>query len=145
MIKQLRRRHFQAWCVLAVLIPAGIISATAVIPRQAKNNLIQPATTVALPNIVKSVDNDSYTINLRSNSKIPQQLEWINKIALTTPTTVIYKVIPGKTGIESADLIGRIESKGIYHFELRPDSTSDYNFVLYDFIHHRIIDSVNLN
>ncbi|MEP7232406.1 MAG: hypothetical protein ABI691_19240 [Ginsengibacter sp.] len=143
MIKQLRRRHLQIWSALLILIPAGIVSATIVIPKQAKDKVLQPSSSLSLPNVIRTIDKENYTINLRSNSNILQQVEWINKTSLTTPTTVLYKTFPGKTGIEGADLIGRIESKGIYHFELRPDSTRNYNFILYDFIHHQIIDSIN--
>ncbi len=143
MIKQLRRNHLQIWTALLILVPAVIISATVVIPKQAKDKLLQPAASLGLINVIKTIDKENYTINLRSNSNIPQQVEWINKTSLTTPTAVLYKTFPGKTGIEGADLIGRIESKGIYHFELRPDSTSNYNFILYDFIHQQIIDSIN--
>ncbi len=143
MIKQLRRRHLQVWYALLFLIPAGIISATMVRPAPAATRLLQPLPDKALPAIIKTISRENYTMSLRGNSSVPQQVEWINKTALTTPTTVLYKVFPGKIGIEGADLIGRIESKGTYYFLLRPDSTDNYNFLLYDFIHHQIIDSIN--
>jgi hypothetical protein len=143
MIKQLRRRHFQIWLVLLILIPAGIISATIVIPGPATNSLLQPTTSFALPNIIKTINKENYAVNLRSNTQVPSQIEWINKTVLTIPTAVIYKIVAGKKDVESGDLIGRIESKGTYHFYLREDSTNYYHFVLYDFIHKQIIDSIN--
>ena len=143
MIKQLRKRHFQIWSAMLILIPSGIISATLVIPKQTKDTLFQPPATEALPVVIKTVEKPDYTITLRGNKQIPTQLEWINKTALTVPTAAIYKTVPGKKEVEGADLIGRIESKGTYHFYLRGDSTTDYHFILYDFIHQQIIDSIN--
>ena len=72
MIKQLRRRHFQVWAVLLVLLPAGIISATLVIPRQPANALLQPVNMVALPIIIKTVEKENYTIRLRKDSTVLQ-------------------------------------------------------------------------
>ena len=143
MVKQLRRRHFQIWSALLVLIPLGIISATLVLPRQAKNDLLQPSSGESLPVVIKTIEKPDYTVRLRGNSQSAAQLEWINKTALTVPTAVIYKTIPGKQSFRDGDLIGRIESRGTYHFTLINDSTNNYDFVLYDFIHGKIIDSIN--
>ncbi len=143
MIKQLRKRHFQIWSAMLILIPGGIISATLVIPKPATNALLQPPQTESLPTLIKTVDKENYTMNLRGNSQIPVQVEWINKKALTVPTAVIYKRVLGKKEIENNDLIGRIESGGTYHFDLKTDSTNNYRFILYDFIHQQIIDSIN--
>ena len=48
------------------------------------------------------------------------QLEWINHSALTAPSAIIYEIYPQKgiNGLEGAALIGRIDSRGIYHFPL---------------------------
>ena len=143
MVKQLRRRHFQIWSALLVLIPSGIISATLVIPRQAKSELLQPSLSGALPVVIKTIEKPDYMIRLRGKSQRAAQLEWVNKTALTVPTAVIYKTIPGKQNFRDGDLIGRIESRGTYHFTLMNDSTDHYDFVLYDFIHGQIIDSIN--
>ncbi|MEO8772575.1 MAG: hypothetical protein ABI402_20935 [Ferruginibacter sp.] len=143
MIKQLRRRHFQIWSAMLILIPTGIISAMLLIPKLATNAVLQPAPTKALPKIIRSVDAEDYTINLRGTSTDPTQVEWINKKALTVPTAVIYKSIPGKKDVESNDLIGRVESRGTYYFNWKTDSTNNYHFILYDFIHQQIIDSIN--
>jgi len=143
MIKQLRKRHFQLWSVMMILIPLGIISATIVIPKQHKNATLQPTPTVALPVIIKTVDREYYTISLRGNSSIPGQLEWINKSVLAFPTAVIYKTIAGKKDTGDATFIGRIEARGTYHFDLKSDSSNNFHFILYDFIHRQIIDSVN--
>ena len=143
MIKQLRKKHFQIWSAMLLLIPLGIVAAILVRPKQPANALLQPSPSIALPVIIKTVDRENYTINLRGNSQIPTQLEWINKTVLTFPTAVIYKTFPGKNDIANANLIGRIEARGTYHFDLKNDSTNNYHFILYDFIHQQIIDSIN--
>jgi hypothetical protein len=128
---------------MLILIPTGIISATLVIPKPATNPVLQPSVTKALPVVVKTIDKDGYRMNLRGNDANPTQAEWINKKALTVPTAIIYKIVSGKKGVESNDLIGRIESRGTYHFDLKTDSTNNYRFILYDFIHQQVIDSIN--
>src|SRR6266536_419719 len=84
MIKPLRKKHLQIWIAGAVLIPIIIISAVAVRPTVAKDKLLQPAPTAALPLIIKSVDKDNYTISIRSNSDTTQlQLITLQLIAGT--------------------------------------------------------------
>ena len=148
MIKPLRKRHLQIWTALAVLIPLGIIAAWLSIPQQAKDKLLQPSPVQALPIVLASADKDNYTVRIRSNRDTSQlQLEWINKNILTYPTATIYKTRKNEKDISSGALIGRIEARGNYYFKL--DSTfnvgkdSAYQLFLYDFIHKKIIDTIN--
>jgi len=152
MIKPLRKRHLQIWSVLAVLIPVGIVSAIVARPKPVTNTLLQPAATEALPVVIKTIEKENYIIRLRGNNQIPTQMEWINKNVLTYPTATIYKASlnPSQGGTlesfnpEKAELIGRIEARGTYHFALKRDSTNNYYLVLYDFIHQQVIDSFDL-
>ena len=66
MIKPLRKRHLQIWTACAILIPVGIISAVVVRPQLPKDKLLQPASTAALPIVLKSVDKDDYMISIRN-------------------------------------------------------------------------------
>jgi hypothetical protein len=144
MVKNLRKRHLQIWTAWAVLIPIGIISAVIVRPQLPKDKLLQPPGSAALPVVLKSVDKDDYTINLRSNTDTSQlQLEWINKKTLTYPTATIYLDSINTNKISDAALIGRIEARGTYHFALTKDLVrSNYHFIAYDFIHQKVIDSI---
>ena len=145
MIKQLRKRHLQTWTILLFLLPAIIISGWFVIKKPViTQSLLQPSSSVALPVILKSVDKENYMVNLRTNNeRSAAQLEWINKSAITTPSAIVYKLIPGNNGdISNNEIIGRIDSRGSYHFALKNDSASNH-FILYDFIHHQVIDSIN--
>jgi len=148
MIKPLRKRHLQIWTLWSVLIPLGIISAVLVRPAFPKDKLLQPTATAALPVVVKSLDKENYTINIRSNNDNSQlQLEWINKKTLTYPTATIYNASPnpsdgGAFKPADSELVGRIEARGVYHFNLKKNSTNNYHFILYDFIHQQIIDSI---
>jgi len=147
MIKPLRKRHLQVWIALAVLIPAGIAAAIAVIPKPAKDKLFQPGVSEALLVVLKTIDRATYTVRLRSNTDTTMlQLEWVNKNVLSYPTALIYQLPSVDTDIENAGsgavIIGRIEATGIYHFQLKKDAVQlTYRYVLYDIIHHQKIDS----
>jgi hypothetical protein len=147
MIKTLRKRHLQVWIIMAVLMPLGIIGAIIVIPGAARDKLFQPAISTALPLVLKTINRQDYTVNLRGNADSSAlQLEWINKRILTYPSALIYQVSSSETDIEkdadNALVIGRIESKGTYHFLLKKDTLRAQHFVLYDIIHHQKIDSL---
>jgi hypothetical protein len=146
-IKSLRKKHLQIWTGIAVLLPVGMICAWLVVPKPVKDHLWQPASTVALPVIIKSVNKENYIVNLRSsNNRSAIQLEWINQSALTSPSAIIYELSPTEKEqhIENADLIGRIDSRGVYHFALKKESAdTPVRFVLYDIIHHQVIDQIN--
>ena len=150
MIRPLRKRHLQIWSILLVLIPTWIITAWLAVKKPAHQAVLQPALEQALPKVVLSVEKENYTVRLRNNESGAQQLEWINKDVLTVPSAVIYKAVPnlsqrahGKFSPEHAELIGRIEARGTYYFSLKEDSSNLHSqFILYDFIHEKIIDSV---
>jgi hypothetical protein len=143
MIKSLRKRHLQVWTLWSVLIPLGIISAVLVRPVFPKEKLLQPTGAAGLSVVLKSLDKENYTINVRSNNDNSQlQLEWINRKALTYPTATIYEDTTNTDNISKATLIGRIEARGTYHFNLKKNSNSNYHFIIYDFIHQQIIDSI---
>lgn len=150
MMKPLRKRHLQVWTILAVLLPAGILVAWFAIPQQAKDILLQPTAVKPLPLVLHTYPaRPGYEINLRANADSTElQLEWKNKQTLTYPTATIYKLPVNDTDIQHAVLIGRIEARGNYYFKV--DSTFKSNFgqgcnlVVYDFIHKKIIDKINL-
>lgn len=162
MMKPLRKRHLQVWITWAVLMPAGIVFAWLAIPNTEPVKLLQLQNTDLLPIIKKTTDKKDYTIYLRSNQQNTEwQLEWKNKTALIVPSAVIYKASPnlppfGRGGLSkggalesfrpaSAELIGRIEARGDYVFPLKKDLSGDkkLRFILYDFIHQQVIDSIN--
>ncbi len=146
MNKQLRRRHFQIWSMLLVLLPVSIIMARLAIPKFPANKLLQPQSVLPYPEIIKTVNKEDYTINIRKANNAALQLEWINKKILNFPTATIYKVPAGNNDIKKGILIGRIESKGDYRFAIdtafHADHFSSYQLVLYDFIHQQVIDTI---
>jgi hypothetical protein len=147
MIKALRKRHIQIWYALAVLIPMGIISAWLVIPKPIRDHLRHPGHSQALPVIIKTVTKEAYSVSLRRAADgSALQLEWINHEPLTAPSALIYEPFPEKgiSGLDGAALIGRIDARGIYHFALEKKSWGEHaSFILYDIIHHHIIDRIN--
>lgn len=149
MIKPLRKRHRQIWLTCAILLPAGILLAWLAIPEMEPVRLLQGPTSPALPELVQSGSLPDYSINLRSNSSRSEwQLEWNNRKVLKVPSAVIYQLYEntGSFNPRNAKLIGRIEAQGSYLFPLSTDSSINkpLNLVLYDFIHNKIIDSIQL-
>ena len=147
MIKPLRKRHLQIWTGIAVVLPIAMICAWLVVPKPVKDHLWQPSSSVALPVLLKSRNSENYKVNLRTNADHTAiQLEWINQSELTSPSAIIYELSQAdkNQNIENADLIGRIDSRGVYHFALKKEAGDmPFQFVLYDIIHHRAIDSIN--
>ena len=145
MIKVLRKRHLQFWLLLLVLIPAGIISAYLVLPFQHTGILLQPASPAALPILIKTVEKDGYTINLRGTGiNDVEQLEWISKKELTTPSAMIYEdsTESGTTG--AYRIIGSINERGIYRFPIQKASLNNQlHLILFDVIHREVIDRIN--
>lgn len=146
---------------MALLLPAGIIFSWLVIPNPVPVKLISSANAELLPVIQAKKDTLPYCINIRSDAeKTNWQLEWRNKLPLTVPSAVIYKVplVPGPARNdvadrgtltfkpEGAELIGRIEATGDYVFPLKHDDNDEkFRLVVYDFIHDTVIDFVTLN
>lgn len=150
MIKPLRKRHRQIWMAFAILLPVGILFAWLAVPDQQAVRLLQNPTEAPLPAIVQSGSLPDYSINLRSNkNRSKWQLEWFNKKVLKVPSAVIYQVNDKTNPFTpvNAQLIGRIEAQGRYSFPITIDSSIDkpLDLVLYDFIHNKIIDSIQLN
>ncbi|MEO8770222.1 MAG: hypothetical protein ABI402_09065 [Ferruginibacter sp.] len=146
MNKQLRKKHLQVWTILLFALPAIIIGGWLSIKKPVStSSLLQPVSTNVLPVIIKSIKKENYTVNLRTNNdKSSTQLEWINKSAITAPSAIIYKLTPGNKGtMNNNEIIGRIDSRGSYQFALKNDSAAGNHFILYDFIHKQIIDSIN--
>ena len=117
--------------------------------------IIETERPALLPVIQAKKETLSYCINIRTDeTKTNWQLEWKNKLALTVPSAVIYKALlnPPDGGTfgsftpGSSELVGRIEARGDYVFELKTDSAQykELNLVVYDFIHDTIVDFITL-
>ena len=145
MIKPLRKRHQQIWYALSVLLPGCIIMAWVAIPAKPINTLTQPTFSEALPKLIRSVKKEKYTMNLRcAENGANCQLEYINEQPLTIPSLLIYMMKPGAEKIDGHKLLGRIESRGSYHFVLPGASGNEATgFILYDFIHEQVLDTIN--
>lgn len=138
MIKPLRKKHLQVWILLAVLIPAGLISAYMAIPKAVFNKILQVDRSEELPVLVNKVERKNYSVYLRSSAdKMSYQLQWINTQESTQPSSLIYKETNGEK-----ELIGRIGSTGTYFFPLKADSTTSYRFSLVDIIHQQTTDII---
>lgn len=138
MMKHLRKRHLQIWTLLAVLIPAVIISGYLAVPEQVYYQLLQEDKTAALPVVINKLEGKNYSVYLRSSAdKKNYQLQWINTKASTQPSSLIYKESNGEK-----ELVGRIESQGSYFFSLKEDPANKYKFILFDIIHQHTTDII---
>ena len=138
MIKSLRKRHLQIWGLLALLIPAGIISAYIVVPKEALSKLLQQDTTAVLTVEIKKTERKDYLAILRcSNDKNNYQLQVNVLNESTAPSALIYQITNGEK-----ELIGRVATRGNYYFSLKPDSSNSYSFIVYDIIHQQTIDTL---
>ena len=145
MIRALRKKHLEIWIVLSILIPVGMICAILVRPVFPKDKLLQPDSSQALPILMRSLIRDPYTFNIRSSLDTSQlQLEWIIREKLIYPTATIYEDTANFNDISKAVLLGRIEIMGTYHFQLANRAENTYHFIIYDFVHKQIIESVNI-
>lgn len=151
MMKPLRKRHLQVWIITTLLLPAGIILAWLAIPNQQPVQLLQTPGVVLLPVIKQTRSFNDHIVNLRTNNNHSDwQLEWKNKAPLKVASAVIYRVpitIVANKSFDpvSSELVGRIEARGDYVFPLseNPVMHASWQFLLYDFIHEKIIDTIN--
>lgn len=147
MNRKQRITHFYTWILLAVLLPLLMLIARLATPLQPTQILFQPSDSSdlkLLPVVAGHRKAAGYDVYLRcSQDSVKWQLEWINKQELKFPTAAVYKVPRGEINVSNSELIGRIEARGLYHFPLRRDSTNQYHFMLYDFIHNKVIDTLN--
>jgi hypothetical protein len=145
MTKSLRKKHLLIWSACAVLLPAGIIRAYSSVEKAATDSLLQPAKVEALPILLNQKETSDYFIAIRTNKDSSQlQLEWKNKQILKIPTAVIYQSAKSSTDISKAKAVGRIEGRGNFYF--RVDLTfagSNYQLLVYDFIHQQLIQTIN--
>jgi len=143
-IKPLRKRHLQIWIAWAVLLPVGIAVAYISVKRPATIQLLQPPAGTGLPVIIKSVDNERYSIALLGNPDSTQlQLQWVNMKVLSVPTATIYKVAAGSIDLTGAVLLGRLEARGTYYFPVDSGFLREKpDLVVYDFIHNKVLDTI---
>lgn len=140
MTKQLRKRHVQAWAVLAMLLPAGIISAWFVRPPVNTGDLRAAHTANVFPVVVDSIVTQKYTARIRCTQNYQRcQLEYIHHLPLQLPSALLYRMKPGASTIDEHEILGRIGGTGNYYFAMEQRQEA---FILYDFIHHNIIDTI---
>lgn len=147
MIRSQRKFHRHIWTLWALLLPAGIVLAWLAVPVDVPVKLLKQEAKEVLPKIIRSAEMAEYAVSLRTDvTRTKWQLEWNNKKTLTVPSAVIYDVSASGGEISGGRLIGRIEANGNYLFDLPggPADSSAVQLVLFDFIHERKINSINL-
>ena len=147
MIKSQRKRHLQIWTLWAVLIPVGIIVAWMAVPKKVEQELFyKDAVPLGSPGSGEAYEN-GYILYIRYDTSMNQNktyLQFVNRYKLKTPPLLIYKMIDSTANtIDKQLLLGRIDKEGSQFFPL---DTFIYNdrFILYDFLHKKIIDTITV-
>ncbi len=146
MVKPLRKWHIRFWAILAVVIPAGMVAAVLARPQTASSIVLQPAPSIALPLVLKTISKSAYTASLRASVDTAKlQLQLVNKAVVTSPTLLVYQVGVPSTAATGTDtlLVGRVEATGTYQFALANVSAGAVRVELYDIIHHTLIDTIS--
>ncbi len=144
MIRTLRKRHLQIWSLWALLLPLGIVAA--VVSRKPEAIVKSaPVPNEREPVLIKEQMWNSNIIQLRGrdNSAI-SKLVWINKAPLNVPSATLYFSVANTDNITTAQYIGRIEGRGDYAFALDTREARSFYIILYDFIHQKIIDRIEI-
>jgi hypothetical protein len=145
MTKGLRKKHFQVWVALALLLPAGILIAWLAIPDRPPVKLLKEENEIILPVVLYTAGTKNFQAIIRTDQDRKNwQLEWQNKTVLAAPSAVIYKSTANAFDPATARLVGRIETKGRYFFPVDSIAAGEQHFqlVVYDFIHGQTLDSI---
>ena len=145
MTRSLRQKHLYAWISIALILPIMIILGWLAIPNQHTVKLLKLENVSPLPIIKGEVIKQGYVVQLRTDKKETSwQLHWRNQATLQVPSAVIYEADNSKQIITNNTIVGRIEARGDYFFELIPKQGErmDRKFLLYDFIKGQLLDSI---
>jgi len=146
MIKTLRKRHLQIWILWAVMLPVGILVAWMAVPEKVTQEFMSKnLVSVDVPGQGEAFGND-YTIDIgydTSRTRNKAYLLFINHHKLRAPPFLIYKMADSGGNIDKQLLLGRVEKEGTQFFPLDTFIHND-KFILYDFIHKKIIDTITV-
>jgi len=141
MIKPLRKKHLEIWIALALLLPAAMLRAWLAQPI-APISSSQKQEAAAFELVTDSFKSSRYIARIRyTQNHASCQLEYINQLPLEVPSILLYRVNNGAATIDGNQLLGRIGQTGPYYFPL-PQAREKENFILYDFIHQQVIDTI---
>ncbi len=90
MVPELRKRHRIIWQIGSVLLCLGFAAAVWVLPQPVAQTQAFQKIDPALPRILDTQESEELTINLRGDSTIGTQLEFIIKEPLEQPVAQLY-------------------------------------------------------
>jgi hypothetical protein len=130
MILDLRKRHFEIWVILAVLLPAGIIG-TYVLPRPNLTDNYSETSQYLYNDLIHSVERTDYKITLRKNEENKLQIDWLGKTAMKAAGPFIKLIVKGRS-----ETLGNVGSKGrlIFYSGLPYQDGDDVEVIISDAI-----------
>ncbi len=149
MVPELRKRHKWMWLVLTILLPLGFITAYSLIPesQELRNKQLPATKPIPLTKIVSIRQTPQFDVSLREDNGLGlKQIEVTLKETLTRPSTHLYLSDKSSTGIENAQFLGVVTTRGSYRFNLNPSMTYQSAFVVifYDKIAEQVYEEVQL-
>jgi hypothetical protein len=142
MIRSLRKKHHHVWMLLIFLLPVAIVIAVASRRTLPSENALAE-NHVLLPLLLNEAKWRGNTIQLRrGDNELERQIAWLNKEPLTFPIVAVYMAWWEGASPESAEFLGRVETRGLYTF---PVATRDqYHLIVYDPVRQRILHRIIL-
>lgn len=144
MIIQLRKRHYYTWLILAILLPLGLLLAYFNIPEN-KNDTFSRNNPVAFTTIISSKQTGDLKVNLRENSKGKLQIEVIILQPLIGAANQLF--VSNSSENLKRILLGSLESKGIYRFQIPENfvKSSTIYLEIFDVIKKKEVEKLVIN
>jgi len=134
-IPSLRRRHFFAWIIIALILPVLFILSWKAIP----NN----SSPVGFGQLETSKNTDPWVIASEHREGVNNYLVLKLSRALAKPSILVYIGSSPTALVSESTLLGRVEGSGTYKFKTSEKLTREAKHLLfYDPIHGKIIDSI---
>lgn len=145
MTPTLRKYHRYTWFFMAGLLPALLVAAIAVIPKEKPSPAAPNNQPDALPEVLKTVSSGLFVATLRRDASTGErQLEINLKQALTTPSTLVYLTSGESVDPKAGKLLGSLSSQNIYRFNAGQGVSGQEYVLLFDPIKHTKIESLKL-
>ena len=140
MIAKLRKRHFQLWAVIALILPILIILAYTNV-REIETDDFELAQPAAFSDVIANSQGEYTLLNLRK-----QGTEYQLEAVISKPIQAANTMVQMKS--EKGDIIlGRLGSKGLYRFAI-PEGvviSDELQISIFDQIKKMEIEKINIS
>jgi hypothetical protein len=141
MILELRKKHFEIWVIMAILLPAGIIGTYQLTDPNLTDNYSE-ASHYLYNDFINSAERTDYRITLRKSEHYKLQIDWLGKTAMKAAGPFIILIVNGRS-----ETLGNVGSKGrqIFNSGLPYKDGDDVQVIISDAITGTELDRIMLN